>query len=218
MSHPYRVDSQEGQTVDPPHCPLCGTWAILTRVRWKAIALVSLAFSFLTANLACAIVTYFCARLTEQAASTRSLIAPAEAIAANRHHGPGFAGPAAPLPPAASSDRMLIAQLDACEFTLSRAALDKVLEGQADLMRVARLVPQSQAGHVIGVRLYGAGPDTLLSALGFENGDILQAINGMDVASPEKALEAYARLRVARDLRVSLSRRGAKVEMRYHLI
>jgi hypothetical protein len=39
--------------------------------------------------------------------------------------------------------------------------------------------------------LFGIRPDTLLGTLGLENGDRLQTINGFDMASPEKALEAY---------------------------
>ena len=36
-----------------------------------------------------------------------------------------------------------------------------------------------------------------------ENGDRLQTINGFDMTSPEKALEAYARLRTADHLTVA---------------
>lgn len=50
------------------------------------------------------------------------------------------------------------------------------------------------------------------------NGDRLESINGFEVASPEKALEAYARLRTAAQLRLRLVRAGAPVELTVNVI
>ena len=43
-------------------------------------------------------------------------------------------------------------------------------------------------------------------------------INGFEIASPEKALEAYARLRTASRLRVQLNRAGKPIEINLHII
>jgi general secretion pathway protein C len=94
------------------------------------------------------------------------------------------------------------------EFNVDRSVVDKILENQAELMRQARIVPEQENGKVVGIRLYGVRADTLLGTLGMENGDRLEKINGFDMASPEKALEAYARLRTADHLTVSVNRRG----------
>ncbi len=101
-----------------------------------------------------------------------------------------------------------IQKIGPSEFNVDRAVVDKILENQADLMRQARIVPEQENGKVVGIRLYGVRPDTLLGTLGMENGDRLEKINGFDMASPEKALEAYARLRTADHLTVSVNRRG----------
>jgi len=69
----------------------------------------------------------------------------------------------------------------------------------------------------VGIRMFGVRPDTLLGTLGFQNGDRLESINGFNMASPEKALEAYARLRTASALNVKLSRRGQPVAIDYHI-
>jgi general secretion pathway protein C len=60
-------------------------------------------------------------------------------------------------------------------------------------------------------------PDTLLGTLGMENGDRLQQINGFDMTSPEKALEAYARLRTADKLTVQVTRRGQLTNLDYNI-
>ena len=118
----------------------------------------------------------------------------------------------APPPPAAGRGRRGrgpadiakgIQRVSATEFNVDRGVVDKILENQAELMRQARIVPEQENGKVVGIRLFGVRPDTLLGALGMENGDRLQTINGFDMTSPEKALEAYARLRTADHLTVA---------------
>jgi general secretion pathway protein C len=84
-------------------------------------------------------------------------------------------------------------------------------------MRQARIVPEQENGRVVGIRLMGVRPDSLLSTLGMQNGDRLQTINGFEMASPEKALEAYARLRTADKLTISLNRGGKAMNLDYDI-
>ena len=85
-----------------------------------------------------------------------------------------------------------IQRISATEFNIDRGVVDKILENQAELMRQARIVPEQENGKTVGIRMFGIRPETLLGVLGMENGDRLQTINGFDMTSPEKALEAYA--------------------------
>jgi general secretion pathway protein C len=103
------------------------------------------------------------------------------------------------------------------EFSIDRSVVDNILERQAELMKSARIVPEQKDGKVLGVRLFGIRPDTLLGTLGLQNGDRLETINGFNMASPEKALEAYARLRTASNLNVKVSRRGQPVSIDYRI-
>jgi len=103
------------------------------------------------------------------------------------------------------------------EFNIDRSVVDKILENQAELMKSARIVPEQKDGKVLGIRLFGIRPDTLLGTLGIQNGDRLESINGFNMGSPEKALEAYARLRTASSLNVKVSRKGAPVSIDYKI-
>ena len=103
------------------------------------------------------------------------------------------------------------------EFNVDRGVVDKILENQAELMRQARIVPEQENGKVTGIRLFGVRQDTLLGTLGMENGDRLEKINGFDMTSPEKALEAYARLRTADHLTISLNRKGSEQNIDYNI-
>ena len=119
-----------------------------------------------------------------------------------------------PLPPEIAAK---IQKVSDNEFHVDRSVVDKILEDQTELMRSARIVPEQKDGKVVGVRLFGIRPDTLLGKLGLQNGDRLETINGYNMASPEKALEAYARLRTANGLSVKVNRRGSPVGIQYNI-
>jgi general secretion pathway protein C len=110
-----------------------------------------------------------------------------------------------------------IQKVSSNEFNIDRQVVDKILENQLELMKVVRIVPEQEKGKIAGIRLFGIRPDTLLGLLGLENGDRLHSINGLEIASPEKALEAYARLRVADHLTVQLNRRGRNENIDFNI-
>ncbi len=129
------------------------------------------------------------------------------------------AGPAAKGAPSALQTEIAskIQRVSDTEFNVDRAVVDKILENQAELMKSARIVPEQENGKVVGIRMFGIRPDSLLGKLGIQNGDRLESINGFNMASPEKALEAYARLRTASNLSVKVTRRGAPVTIDFHI-
>ena len=103
------------------------------------------------------------------------------------------------------------------EFNVDRAVVDQILENQGVLMRSARIVPEKKDGKVVGIRLLRVRPDTLLGTLGLQDGDRVEKINGFDITSPEKALEAYARLRTAGNLSVSITRKGKPMTIDFNI-
>jgi general secretion pathway protein C len=124
---------------------------------------------------------------------------------------PTRSGPT-PVPPEIASK---IQKVSDNEFNVDRSVVDKILENQAELMRSARIVPEQKDGKVVGIRLFGVRPDTLLGTLGLQNGDRLETINNFNMGSPEKALEAYATLRTASRLELKVNRRGASTGITY---
>jgi general secretion pathway protein C len=94
------------------------------------------------------------------------------------------------------------------EFDVERRVVNSILENQADLMKSARIVPEKEGDKIVGIRLFGIKPDSMLGMLGLENGDRLQSINGFEMSDPQKALEAYAKLQTADHLTVAVNRHG----------
>ena len=109
-------------------------------------------------------------------------------------------------------------KLGPTHFLVDRRVIDVIFEEQAAIMLQPRIVPQSGPGKVVGVRLFGVRPDSLLGHLGFENGDRVESINGIALRTQEEALEIYARLQSADKLFVTVNRRGSKMVLEYHLV
>lgn len=112
--------------------------------------------------------------------------------------------------------RASLRTISADEVEVSRAALHEVLGNQEALMRAARVVPHQQDG-VASLKIFGIRSGSLLGLLGFRNGDGIRLINGHDVASPQAALEAYAQVRNADDIRVELIRNGQPMTRTIHI-
>lgn len=103
------------------------------------------------------------------------------------------------------------------EFNVRRSTVDRILESQAELMRTTRIMPHEEGGRVVGVQLFGVRGNSLLGRLGMQNGDVLNRINGLEIASPDRALEAYSRLRTSDHLQISVTRNGQPVNIDFHI-
>ena len=82
----------------------------------------------------------------------------------------------------------------------------------------ARIFPEVVHGRTVGVRVGGIAPDSVLTALGLQNGDVLQRVNGYDVTSPDRCLEAYATVRQQDRLVLQLQRGGRLTLLEYIIV
>jgi general secretion pathway protein C len=94
---------------------------------------------------------------------------------------------------------------------VERSALDEILEQQFELMRATRVRPVREDGQVTGLRISRARAGTLLHAIGIRSGDVVHSINDFPLTDPQRALQAYGRLRTVDHLAVSLTRKGQPV-------
>ena len=84
-----------------------------------------------------------------------------------------------------------------------------------DLAMQARIVPSFKNGQADGFKLFSIRPDSLYSKIGIQNGDVIERINGLDINSPDKALEAYGKLKSANALDLTVERNGAPQNFHY---
>ena len=98
-----------------------------------------------------------------------------------------------------------------------RALIDKWLADSDGLARSVRIVPSLVDGKPDGFKLYAMRPHSILTTLGFKNGDTLQTINGYELTSPENALLAYTQLRNADEFAVRIVRHGEPLTLTYEI-
>jgi membrane-associated protease RseP (regulator of RpoE activity) len=102
-----------------------------------------------------------------------------------------------------------------CE--IARALLDRLLANTTVLATSARFVPSIKDGKPNGFKLYAIRPSSIFGKIGLQNGDTITAVNGLDMTTPDHALEAYTKLRNAKHLTISVERRGENLTFDYEI-
>jgi general secretion pathway protein C len=139
--------------------------------------------------------------------------------------GPAPAAPvAAAAAPAAPSSDPLAAELDKGvkktgehSYEVQRSTVDSLLGNMSALSRAARIVPEVKDGRAAGFRLFSVRPDGPFAKIGLQNGDVISAINGLEMTTPDNALMVYTKLKSASHLSVGLERNGQKITKEYNI-
>jgi general secretion pathway protein C len=100
---------------------------------------------------------------------------------------------------------------------VEREALEGWFENPACMMRQARIVPYFKDGKPAGFKLFAIRPNTLYSKLGLKNGDVVLTLNGVELASPDNALQAYQGLKDAKVVNMEILRRGKAKTLKYEI-
>jgi len=100
-------------------------------------------------------------------------------------------------------------------FAVDRGTRDALIEGAADWGRSIAIRPEKVGDDIVGLRIAGMAGGTPLSALGLQQGDILESVGGIPLTSPEKILGAFPSLRSAERLTLVLKRAGREMQLDY---
>jgi general secretion pathway protein C len=98
------------------------------------------------------------------------------------------------------------------QYVLKRSDLNKVTGNLGALASQARIVPSKKDN---GFKIFSIAKDSLFGKIGIQNGDVLKSINGIELSSPDKALEAYSRLQSASKLSLDIIRKGQNETLEY---
>jgi general secretion pathway protein C len=108
-----------------------------------------------------------------------------------------------------------IAATGASSFAVDRATRDALLDGAGDWMKTVTIRPEKVGDDMVGIRVVALKPGSPLEALGLRAGDVLQSVNGFPLTTPDKLLEALARLRTADHLSLAVQRGGHGLQVDY---
>lgn len=93
-------------------------------------------------------------------------------------------------------------------WRIERGEFQRWMSDVQCLPKQMRIVPHFKDGKARGFKLFAIRRNTLFDQLGFRNGDVILAIDGQPIDSPDKALRAYQKLKEASSFQVDLLRRG----------
>jgi general secretion pathway protein C len=108
-----------------------------------------------------------------------------------------------------------IKKLDEHRYQIERSTVNNALSNMNELAMQARIVPSFKNGQPNGFKLFSIRPDSLYAKIGIQNGDVIQRLNGFDMNSPDKALEAYTKLKSANAIDMTVERNGQTVSYHY---
>lgn len=102
-------------------------------------------------------------------------------------------------------------------YEVKKKYIDDTLSNLNAVSTQARIVPSFKDGVSNGFKLFSIQPGSLYSAIGVQNGDVIQRINGYEINSPDKALEIYQKLRESSHITLELERKGQIVKKEYNV-
>jgi general secretion pathway protein C len=102
-------------------------------------------------------------------------------------------------------------------WAISQTEIDKARGNLGTLLKQARMEPYVVNGKTEGFVVRMIRPRSLLANLGMKVGDVVSAVNGVELDSPEKALQIFQQLREAKRLTVDLTRGKEKMSFEYEI-
>jgi type II secretory pathway component PulC len=105
-----------------------------------------------------------------------------------------------------------VRSIDATTFEVDRGLIERVIARPQAAARGARVSLREG-----GLRVSGVRPDSAHARLGLQSGDTILAVNGVDLSSPDKMLEAVSQLRNESRISLSVTRKRQPVTLTYHI-
>ena len=124
---------------------------------------------------------------------------------------------AAPTDPFSAELDKGIKKIGEHNYEVQRGTIDSLLGNMGALAKGARIVPETRDGKSAGFRLFSIRPEGPFAKIGLQNGDVVSATNGLEMTSPDKALEVYTKLKTANHLSVAIERNGQKITKDYNI-
>jgi general secretion pathway protein C len=120
--------------------------------------------------------------------------------------------PMMPPPPGGGDNR--IQKISDTESVIERSMVNELLSNPTQFIRSVRVRPHREGGKVVGYKLRRFRSNSPLAKLGAQKGDIIHAVNGVELNSVDKALGAYQSMRSANDLTFSITRGGKPMDLK----
>ncbi len=102
-------------------------------------------------------------------------------------------------------------------YKITKALIEEQLQDLNKLGTQARIIPHYKDGKANGFKLVGIRPGSLYSHIGIRSGDVIRGVNGMEINSPTKALQAFEKFKSESEVDLEVTRRGQKKVIHYKI-
>jgi len=144
---------------------------------------------------------------------TRGSVPPTAAVA--RSAPPAAPHAAGTSPPGGGDIR--VERLADNAYAIDEAGVTQLTTNINKYMTQVRLIPFFEGNKSAGYRIAAIRPGTTFEQLGFQGGDVLQQVNGLDVSSPEKLYTIFQNLKDEKKVSVNILRQGQKSTLTYEI-
>lgn len=110
-----------------------------------------------------------------------------------------------------------IVALNEGRWQISKSVASQARSNLNSLLQTARVIPSVKNGNTVGFKLVELKRGSLLEKIGLKVGDLLVEINGVQLNSPEKALQVFQQVRDANNISLGLVRNGQPRTFEYRL-
>jgi len=108
-----------------------------------------------------------------------------------------------------------IRKLGERRYEIKRHALELALGNLVLLSNIVRVAPEIRDGKPFGYRLFAISADGPMAKLGLRNDDVLVSINDLDIATPDRVLDAYSKLKTSSQFALGMVRGGRRISQEY---
>ncbi|MBW2187179.1 MAG: hypothetical protein JRG71_12510 [Deltaproteobacteria bacterium] len=115
------------------------------------------------------------------------------------------------------ANRSAIVSLGTNRWHIPATEAEKIRNNIGSIIKQVRIDPHIVGGVTQGFVIRRIQRNTLLSQMGLKRGDILHAVNGVTLDSPEKGLQIFQQLREAKSLSLDLKRAGQSLNFQYEI-
>lgn len=116
-----------------------------------------------------------------------------------------------------SSSSQGIRQKTDDEFEIDGSFLDQQLNDLPALLRGALAQPVTNNGQIDGFRITQIRSGSVYDQLGLENGDVIKAVNGDELNSPQKGMQLFSTLRNQKRISIDIERGGSRLNYTYDI-
>ena len=130
---------------------------------------------------------------------------------------PRVAAAPAPAPQPSDAGGPDIVRVDPGTWQIRREKLLENFANVGSLSSQATVTPYFDQGQQLGFRLSQIRAGGVLQQMGLQEGDVLQQVNGLNIHTPQEALQAYQQLQTESTVRLSILRNNSPTTLTYEI-